>query len=85
MAEYTDREKMEQATKAHIDAGVLTLFDAFMRMHAMQELNNKLINRVLKLETKLEEVHGELATRIDALDGLEGRVSTLMETYNHGG
>jgi hypothetical protein len=51
----------------------------------MQELNNKLINRVLELETKLDEVHGELATRIDALDGLEGRVSTLMETYNHAG
>ena len=65
------------ATQAHIDTGVLTLFHAFMHMYAMQAVTNKLINRVLELETKLDEAHGELSTRIDVLDELEGRISIL--------
>ena len=32
---YSDKEKVELATQAHIDAGVLNLFHAFMTIYAM--------------------------------------------------
>lgn len=53
MSEFTDDEKRIMATKAHIDAGVLTLFEAFELMHVMQKQINNVIDKIIEVEKRL--------------------------------
>ncbi len=66
MAEYTDKKKVTLATQAHIDAGVLTLFHAFMYIYAMQNQTSKLIDEIAKLREHVDGEVGVLQSRIDS-------------------